>query len=899
MASVDQLGSAIDDALSGAQVEIEADATAISDVQSAIDELDTDIAVGIEADGSAAIAEVEAVEAAAPDGIDVPVSAPGAAEAQEQVDGVTDSFTGLEAAATGAIAALAGGGAIGAVVSAFGEADVSLARVTAQIEGTGGVANVTAGDVLGLSSSIQNYSGIADEATQNAAALLLSFKGVRNEAGAGNDIFDRTLEVGADISRLFGRDLSSTAVQLGRALQDPAQGLNRLARSGITFSEAEKQLIVSLAESGDLLAAQGVLLDVVEGQVGSVAEAYGATLPGQIDVAKNALGDILEVIGGSLASVIKPAVSAIAGLAEWFTSLPQPVQDVAGALGAFSIAAATAAGSAIALKAAIGSGLAANLTASARSLTAFAGSAAAFAAANPAVAVGALVVALGGLAVATGNAEGTEQALADLQEQAAELAVRNAEAVSSLDALGQGILDLAGAALDLSAALQQVNALSIELGESGTSLFEVFGTAAPAIDGLNTLFGGLESKGVSAAGGLRETADAEAEVAANTQALLADLPTLSSAFDDVQSAAPGLAETFGILEAESDPAILSANLQAQADVLNAWADDLTVVANEGPAGLFENLRELGPEAAGLTARIADALRSGDLTEAARLAGTISNLEDASTRVAEVGGEAGAGFSQEAQAAIDTGGQAVAAAAQATGDNAAAGIGAGFEVVSTLLGAQMGVATATVAASGVTLATTAGTVGRTAGLSLSQGFVATAPALIGLAMTSVSLRISSASFSVASSARTAGAGIGRALGQGIRAGIDETVSQIAQAARNAVLDAADAARAAAQVSSPSKVWTEIGAQMGAGMAVGLAQAQAEVVRAAEAITFAAASPVAAASPAGGGTATFGGVNVNVRVDHATPEGAVAVGRAVRDGVAQAIEQQRQAFDTRLA
>lgn len=877
-------------------MEIEADASAISDVQTAIDDLDTDIAVGIDADASEAVAAVGEVEDAAPDGIDIPVSLPGVEEAEQEVGGLTDSVEGLQGALAG-IGAVGAGAAISEVVGAFAEAE-RVGSVTGQIlDNVGTAAGVTAADVNDLALSVQEYSGISDEAVTAAAGLVAGFENIRNSGDQLN--FDRTIEQAANLSVVFGQDLPSAARTLGRALADPEKAAARLRRTGIILSESQQAAISSFLELGDVASAQGVILDAIETKYGGVAEAAGATLSGSLDRAKEAFGNIAEVIGGSIASGLDPFVSGIAGLAERFTALPQPVQNVAGALAAFTLAAGTAAASAVALKAAVGSDLAASLAASAKQLTGLATSAAAFAVANPAVAVGALVVALGGLAVATGNAEGTERALADLNAQVSELAVQNAEALASLDALGEGVLQVVGALVDLSVVLQQVNSLSIELGDSGTSLFQLFATAAPAIDGISTLFGELSPKGAEAAGGLKEVAAAEAEVEANAQALLSTLPSVASGFDDVLAAAPGLAEAFGIVNAESNPQILAENLQAQADLLNAWSADLTTVAEEGPAGLANTLRDLGPEAAGLTAQLADALNSGDVVEAARLAGAISNLEDAQGRITGLGTSTGSGFSDAASSAIETGGQAVGAAAQATGDAAAAGIGAGFGTVTALLTAQMGLATATVSSTGAVLVTTSGTVGRNAGTALSQGFLATAPALIGLAMSSVSIRISSASFAVASSARSAGAGIGRALGQGIRAGIDETVSEISQAARNAVLDAADAARAAAQVSSPSKVWTEIGSQMGAGMAVGLAQAQADVVRAAESITFAAAQPVAAASSVGGGTATFGGVNVNVRIDNATPEGAVAVGRAVRDGVSQAIQQQRQAFDVRTS
>ena len=58
---------------------------------------------------------------------------------------------------------------------------------------TGGAANVSADQVASLASSISSYSGIDDEAVQSGSNLLLTFTNIRNEAGKGNDVFNRDM----------------------------------------------------------------------------------------------------------------------------------------------------------------------------------------------------------------------------------------------------------------------------------------------------------------------------------------------------------------------------------------------------------------------------------------------------------------------------------------------------------------------------------------------------------------------------------------------------------------------------------------------------------------------------------------------------------------------------------
>ena len=94
----------------------------------------------------------------------------------------------------------------------------------------------------------------------SAENLLLTFTNVRNEAGKGNDIFNQTVRLGTDMSVALGVDAKAAAMQLGKALNDPINGVTRLTRAGVTFTEQQKKQIKALQESGDILGAQKVIL---------------------------------------------------------------------------------------------------------------------------------------------------------------------------------------------------------------------------------------------------------------------------------------------------------------------------------------------------------------------------------------------------------------------------------------------------------------------------------------------------------------------------------------------------------------------------------------------------------------------------------------------------------------
>lgn len=222
-----------------------------------------------------------------------------------------------------------------AAVKELASAEKVAAQTNAVLKSTGGVAHVSAAQVNELASSISAKSGIDDEAIASGENLLLTFTRVRNEAGKGNDIFNRATELTADLSVAWGIDLSDAATKVGKALNDPIAGMSALSKVGVTFSDQQKDTIKQLVATGDTLGAQKVILKELETQVGGSAAAYGDTLAGQVDKAQNAL---LEA-GASIVGVVAPALKLLATVAQqvagFFSSLPAPVATAVGAFALF------------------------------------------------------------------------------------------------------------------------------------------------------------------------------------------------------------------------------------------------------------------------------------------------------------------------------------------------------------------------------------------------------------------------------------------------------------------------------------------------------------------------------------------------------------------------------------
>jgi phage-related protein len=221
----------------------------------------------------------------------------------------------------GAVAAVGGALLLGKLlkgsIAEAREAQVVTARTENVIKKMGGAANVTAGQVAKLAESISLKTGIDDEAIQSGQNLLLTFGKISNQAGKGNAIFDRTSQLMVDMSTAMGTSAKSSAIQLGKALNDPIKGVSALTRVGVSFTEQQKEQIAAMVESGNTLGAQKLILSEVEKQFGGAAEAMATPA----DKARVAWDNLKEQLGTALLPVIDAVLNAFVKLTPQISTL--------------------------------------------------------------------------------------------------------------------------------------------------------------------------------------------------------------------------------------------------------------------------------------------------------------------------------------------------------------------------------------------------------------------------------------------------------------------------------------------------------------------------------------------------------------------------------------------------
>lgn len=218
---------------------------------------------------------------------------------RKSIDRVSGLFKGLGAA----FITLGVGAAIKDFTRLAGVQEQAVAQLNAGLASTGSIAGVTSQELQNLASELQKITTYGDEATIAMESILLTFTNIRGE------ILTKTVPAVQDMAARMGTDLKSAAIQLGKALNDPAVGLTYLSRSGVTFSDMQKRLIKALTETNRLGEAQAIILAEINNQFGGSAQAKAETYAGKVEQMSNAFGDAKERFGAFILEMTSPAVN--------------------------------------------------------------------------------------------------------------------------------------------------------------------------------------------------------------------------------------------------------------------------------------------------------------------------------------------------------------------------------------------------------------------------------------------------------------------------------------------------------------------------------------------------------------------------------------------------------------
>ncbi len=162
--------------------------------------------------------------------------------------------------------------------------------------------------------------------------LLTSFRNI------GVDSYSRVAQAAADIAQVNQVDVSTSFMQLAKALQDPERNLSNLNRSGIAFTKQQTKVIKELAQAAAVGFAGSV--DTLGESFRDFSEALGKSLIPVVEPAVKALTALLNALSGEGGQ----AVAIITGAALAFKGLSVVIAATKAQLATMSIAAAAASG---------------------------------------------------------------------------------------------------------------------------------------------------------------------------------------------------------------------------------------------------------------------------------------------------------------------------------------------------------------------------------------------------------------------------------------------------------------------------------------------------------------------------------------------------------------------------
>ena len=194
---------------------------------------------------------------------------------QLETAGEKAQFAIKKAAIPAGIAVAALGGILAKAAKGAEEARQANQRLSNVLESMG--FNEATDRVSAYAESLERTIAVdADviKATQTKLATFANLTKTVNEAGGA---FDRATVAALDLAAAGFGTAETNAIQLGKALEDPIKGIAALAKSGVTFTEQEKEKIRTLVESNQVLEAQNLILSAIEKQVGGTAEASASS----------------------------------------------------------------------------------------------------------------------------------------------------------------------------------------------------------------------------------------------------------------------------------------------------------------------------------------------------------------------------------------------------------------------------------------------------------------------------------------------------------------------------------------------------------------------------------------------------------------------------------------------
>jgi phage-related minor tail protein len=179
----------------------------------------------------------------------------------------------------------------------------AVGQMNAVLKSTGSAAGLTRRELVDMASALSEVTLYQDDQVLSAQNMLLTFTNITK------NVFPQATQTVLDMSAALGTDLKSSAIQLGKALNDPINGISALQRVGVTFTESQKEQIETLVKSGHTIEAQNRILQELQKEFGGSAKSAYDSASSIVKLEKN-VTDLKQGIGQGLTPALNNLFSA-------------------------------------------------------------------------------------------------------------------------------------------------------------------------------------------------------------------------------------------------------------------------------------------------------------------------------------------------------------------------------------------------------------------------------------------------------------------------------------------------------------------------------------------------------------------------------------------------------------
>lgn len=230
-----------------------------------------------------------------------------AKSADSSLSNISSAFSGIGVAALAAI----GGFSLHKIIEESLASEKALIGLRAALDATGGATESVVKDFEAYATSIQDLTGVSDEAVLEQVTLL-------KQLGATNDQAKNVISTATNLSAVLGKDLGTSVTDLAN-----------------TFSgQVSRSLVKLIPELNNLTEAQlraGGAVDLLNAKFPDVAKSISGSLTVKLKVLSQTFSDFLQVLGDAITQndlfkgAIDLAISGLKGLTNVIKFLPDEI----------------------------------------------------------------------------------------------------------------------------------------------------------------------------------------------------------------------------------------------------------------------------------------------------------------------------------------------------------------------------------------------------------------------------------------------------------------------------------------------------------------------------------------------------------------------------------------------